>query len=107
MAALRVIGETIGFFGGGVLLLIGLLVLQSAWLHRAEARQLQGTGWWPLSRLGFRNASSRPGRSVLCIALIASAAFIIVAVDAFRHREGATTLERSQAAAGSACSPSL
>ena len=100
MAALKVIGETIGFFGGGVLLLIGLLVLQSAWLHRAEARQLQGTGWWPLSRLGFRNASFRPGRSVLCIALIASAAFIIVAVDAFRHREGSAALDRKSGTGG-------
>lgn len=99
-AGLKLIGETVGFFGGGVLLLIGLLVLQSAWLHRAEAKSLQGTGWWPLSRLGFRNASSRPGRSVLCIALIASAAFIIVAVDAFRHREGATTLERKSGSGG-------
>jgi putative ABC transport system permease protein len=99
-AGMKLIGETVGFFGGGVLLLIGLLVLQSAWLHRAEAKSLEGTGWWPLSRLGFRNASSRPGRSVLCIALIASAAFIIVAVDAFRHREGATTLERKSGSGG-------
>ena len=100
MAALKLIGETVGFFGGGVLLLIGLLVLQSAWLHRSEAKPLLGTGWWPLSRLGFRNASSRPGRSVLCIALIASAAFIIVAVDAFRHREGGTTLDRKSGSGG-------
>ena len=100
IAALKLIGETVGFFGGGVLLLIGLLVLQSAWLHRSEAKPLLGTGWWPLSRLGFRNASSRPGRSVLCIALIASAAFIIVAVDAFRHREGGTTLERKSGSGG-------
>jgi len=99
-AGIKLIGETVGFFGGGVLLLIGLLVLQSAWLHRVESKPLQGTGWWPLSRLGFRNASSRPGRSVLCIALIASAAFIIVAVDAFRHREGASTLERKSGSGG-------
>ena len=103
MAALNLIGETVGFFGGGVLLLIGLLAVQSAWLHRSEAKPLLGTGWWPLSRLGFRNASSRPGRSVLCITLIASAAFIIVAVDAFRHREGGTTLDASQAVVGSLC----
>ncbi|HEX4899381.1 MAG TPA: FtsX-like permease family protein, partial [Pyrinomonadaceae bacterium] len=99
-AGLKLIGETTGFFGGGVLLLIGLLIWQSAWLHRAEAKPLQGKGWWPLSRLGIRNASSRPSRSVLCIALIASAAFIIVAVDAFRHREGTTTLERKSGSGG-------
>ncbi|HKR59814.1 MAG TPA: ABC transporter permease [Pyrinomonadaceae bacterium] len=99
-AGLKVIGETAGFFGGGVLLLVGLLVCQSFWLHRPEAKPLHGAGWWPLSRLGFRNASSRPGRSVLCIALIASAAFIIVAVDAFRHREGTTALDRKSGSGG-------
>ena len=46
-----------------------------------------GAGPWSVIQVGFRNATARPGRSVLCIALIASAAFIIVAVDAF-HREG-------------------
>ena len=83
-----------------MLLLVGLLTLQSAWLHRTAAKPFQGTGWWPLSRLGFRNASFRPGRSVLCIALIASAAFIIVAVDAFRHREGAAALDRKSGTGG-------
>jgi hypothetical protein len=39
--------------------------------------------------LGLRGLSFRPGRSVLCIALVAAAAFVIVAVGAFR-REGAT-----------------
>lgn len=100
IAALKLIGQTVGFFGGGVLLLVGLLTLQSAWLHRTEAKPFHGTGWWPLSRLGFRNASFRPGRSVLCIALIASAAFIIVAVDAFRHSEGAAALDRKSGTGG-------
>ncbi len=99
-AAFKLIGETAGFFGGGVLLLVGLLVCQSSWLRRTETPALNGKGWWPLSRLGFRNASYRPGRSVLCIALIASAAFIIVAVDAFRHREGVTTLDRKSGSGG-------
>jgi hypothetical protein len=39
----------------------------------------------------------RPG--VLCIALIASAAFIIVAVDSFRHRGEAMVLNRKSATA--------
>lgn len=99
-AAFKLLGETAGFFGGGVLLLVGLLVCQSSWLRRTETPALHGKGWWPLSRLGFRNASYRPGRSVLCIALIASAAFIIVAVDAFRHREGVTAMDRKSGSGG-------
>jgi hypothetical protein len=37
---------------------------------------------------------------VLCIALIASAAFIIVAVDSFRHRENGQSLERKSGNGG-------
>ena len=37
-----------------------------------------------VARLGARNTSERPGRSVLAVAVIASATFILVAVDAFR-----------------------
>jgi hypothetical protein len=99
-AALKFIGQTPGFFGGGTLLLVALLIYQSAWLRSEKAKTINGTGLWPLARLGFRNATSRPGRSVLCIALIASAAFIIVAVDGFRHREGATTRERKSGSGG-------
>lgn len=84
-AASKLIGDVAGFFGAGTLFLVALLCYQSAWLRRANTRTIHGRGWWPVARLGFRNTRHRPGRSVLCIALIASAAFIIVAVDAFRR----------------------
>ncbi|GIT66760.1 MAG: hypothetical protein Ct9H300mP25_02320 [Acidobacteriota bacterium] len=82
MAATGVIGATGGFFGGGFVLLAAMLVVAWAWLSGRPTRHTEGP--WSLSQVGFRNASYRPGRSVLCIALIASASFIIVAVDAFR-----------------------
>ncbi|MGI9065172.1 MAG: FtsX-like permease family protein, partial [Pyrinomonadaceae bacterium] len=84
-ASLKFVGQAPGFFGGGTLLLAAFLCYQSAWLRRDPRKPIHGTGWWSVSRLGFRNATYRPGRSVLCIALIASAAFIIVSVDAFRR----------------------
>ena len=84
-AALHLVGSVPGFFGSGVLLLTAFLFYQAAWLRRS-GKTIHGAGWWSVTRLGFRNATYRPGRSVLCIALIASAAFIIVSVDAFRHR---------------------
>ena len=85
-AASKWIGNVAGFFGAGTLFLVALLCFQSAWLRRANRRtSIRGRGWRPVARLGFRNATHRPGRSVLCIALIASATFIIVAVDAFRR----------------------
>lgn len=84
-SAVKWLGDVAGFFGAGILFLVALLCFQSAWLRANKRTTIQGRGWWPVVRLGFRNATHRPARSVLCIALIASAAFIIVAVDAFRR----------------------
>jgi putative ABC transport system permease protein len=55
---------------------------------------------WSVSRVGFRNATARPGRSVLCITLIACAAFIIVAVDAFHREDGEVTADRTSGTGG-------
>lgn len=74
------LNQTASFFGAGTLLLAGLITLQWLWLSRPPSAGIDG-----IARLGFRSASHRPGRSVLCIALIASAAFLIVAVEAFRR----------------------
>lgn len=71
------------FFGGGSLLLVAALAWQLAAL-RAPGAGLEGRGVW---RLGFRSAGYRPSRSILSIALIASATFLVVALDAFRQTE--------------------
>ncbi len=99
-AALQLIGQVGGFFGGGTLLLVAALCYQSAWLGNNRGKTIHGSGWSPILRLGFRNATHRPGRSVLCIALIASAAFIIVSVDAFRRTNGATEFDRKSGNGG-------
>ena len=46
-----------------------------------------------MSRLGLRNASYRPGRSVLSMAVVASATFILIAVDAFRQDASVATAD--------------
>ena len=91
VASAGLIGATPGFFGGGLLLLVAMLVLAWAWLGARPSAPAHDQ--WSVSQVGFRNASYRPGRSVLCIALIASAAFIIVAVDAFRREGGGDVLD--------------
>ena len=53
-----------------------------------------------VSRLGFRSTTYRPARSVLCIALIASATFIIVAVDAFRKDPQARSQDKKSGSGG-------
>jgi ABC-type antimicrobial peptide transport system permease subunit len=72
--------QTAGFFFAGTFLLIAALLFQSAWFH---ARGLQHIGG--LVALGLRSVRYRPGRSVLCIALIASATFVIASLEAFRR----------------------
>jgi putative ABC transport system permease protein len=99
-AGLHLIGQVAGFFVGGTLFLAAFLFYQSSFLRQRPRGSLTGAGWWSIARLGFRNATYRPGRSILCIALIASASFIIVAVDSFRHREGTDTLERKSGTGG-------
>lgn len=69
-----------GFFGAGGLLLIAALCAQWLWLS-AKNENVAHT----VARLGFRNTTYRPARSVLCISLIAFATFLIVSLDAFRR----------------------
>ena len=73
------------FFGAGAALLVAILMFLSSWLRTRDARSIAGRGPWAVSRLGFRGAAFRPGRTVLSAALIAAATFIIVSVDAFRR----------------------
>jgi putative ABC transport system permease protein len=82
-ARLRALDETAGFFGAGTLLLIAALCLESAWLRSRSFASIRG-----LITLGLRSATYRPGRSILCIAQIACATFLIVSVDAFRRDAG-------------------
>ena len=97
--AFQLIPRVAAFFGGGVILLVAGVLFLSSWLKRSKRPVIQGSGWWTIARLGFRNATYRPGRTVLCITLIASAAFIIVAVDAFR-RSGTSATDRKSGTGG-------
>jgi ABC-type lipoprotein release transport system permease subunit len=78
------------FFGAGSTLLIACLCLFSLALRRHGPSALDGHGWQPVSQLGFRYARYRPGRSVLSMAVIASATFMLISVDAFRRGETPT-----------------
>jgi putative ABC transport system permease protein len=93
-AAVHAIGEAQAFFGAGsALLAAGLFT--AAVLLRRPPRSIEGRSWPALLRIGLRNTTARPGRSVLAIAVIASAAFIVIAVDAFRRGGDDPTDRRS------------
>jgi hypothetical protein len=94
------IGDTAGFFGAGLLLLTSLLTLSWSLLGRQDALGEAVPATWSVARVGLRNATARPGRSVLCITLIAFAAFIIVAVDAFHLEGGGDQTDRSSGTGG-------
>jgi ABC-type antimicrobial peptide transport system permease subunit len=74
------------FFGSGSLLLTACLVAVAAWMRGSRHRTVSGRGWWSITRLGIRNAARHPGRSLLTCGLLAAAAFLLVAVEAFRRR---------------------
>ena len=91
--------RTGAFFGAGSSLLVSCLCLVWFNLRVPPRRPLHGHGWWSVSRLGLRNAASRPGRSVLAIAVIAAASFILISVDAFR-RVGPAATDRHSGVGG-------
>jgi putative ABC transport system permease protein len=74
-----------GFFGGAILLLGAALGATRAWLGRPSGSLPKSPGMSGILWLGMRGAGYRPGRSTLCIALIAFATFLVVAVGTFRR----------------------
>ena len=98
--AAGLVERTGAFFGGGSALLGAALCASAALLRTRPTHGLTGHGWQPVSALGMRNATYRPGRSVLSIAVIASATFILISVDAFRRDESAGVVDRQSGVGG-------
>jgi ABC-type antimicrobial peptide transport system permease subunit len=81
-SATEAISPTAGFFGAGGLLLAAALLLTRRLVAGRPRKAVAVEG---VAALGFRGVSFRPGRSVLCIALVAAATFVIVSVGSFRR----------------------
>ena len=78
------LNPTAGFFGAGGAWLVAGLCGASAWLRRRRTTRPLTRGLTGMSQLGFRHTAVRPSRSVLSLALIAFACFVLVSVGAFR-----------------------
>jgi ABC-type antimicrobial peptide transport system permease subunit len=88
------------FFGSGALFLTAGLAGLSGWMRSGRHRTVEGGRLFAVVRLGVRNAARHPGRSLLTAGLLASAAFLIVAVEAFRRRAGADTASEHSGSGG-------
>ncbi len=69
-----------GFFGAGFLLLVGGALGSRALLEAGIRGDFDSLG-----RLAWANAGQRPTRSMMTIALIAFATFLLISLEAFRH----------------------
>ena len=88
-SAMGAVESTGAFFGAGTSLLASVLCVFALILRKPSRHAIAGRGWPAVSRLGARYTTYRPGRSVLSMAVIASATFILISVDAFRRDDRA------------------
>jgi len=98
-SASEALNPTAGFFGAGGSWLIAGLSGASAWLRRRRPSRPLTRGLTGMSQLGFRHTAVHPGRSVLSLALIAFACFVLVSVGAFR-KEPATGGDKTSGTGG-------
>lgn len=100
LAGVKMLAPAAGFFGAGASLLASALIAAGIALQRPARRDISGHGWMPVMHLAARQAAHRPGRTVLTMAVLACATFILVTVDAFRREGHSGTYERSGGTGG-------
>lgn len=100
LAALGVLPHTPAFFGAGTALLGAGLAAASARLWAPSQTTLAPGTPALLARFGLRHARWRPTRSVLSLALVAFAVFVLVTVGAFRRDPAAIALARDAGTGG-------
>ncbi|MCH9002561.1 MAG: ABC transporter permease, partial [Planctomycetes bacterium] len=76
--------QTAAFFGGGAAFMVACLAAVYLFAVRIPKTSSSAATRPTIARLGLRNAMRNPRRSLLTVALIASATFLITALEAFR-----------------------
>ncbi|HTY62644.1 MAG TPA: ABC transporter permease [Acidobacteriota bacterium] len=94
------ISQLLGFFGAGFFLLMAILCATALYLRRAHPAPVGGHGWPAYIKLGLRNATHRPARSLFCASLIAAAAFIVISTEAFRQDAQGVSLQPDSGTGG-------
>lgn len=88
------------FFGGGAAALVAALAYVSVWLGAEPSGLARPGSPLAMAALGARNASRHKSRSLMTIALVASATFVIAAVSTFRHGGGAGEVRKDSGNGG-------
>src|SRR5262249_48741920 len=70
-----------GFFGSGILVLTALVIAFAARLRSGGQESLIRQGVMAVPRLGMRNSARHRLRSLLTVILLATASFLVVAVE--------------------------
>jgi len=91
--------QAMSFFGSGAFLLAASLVTVWTWMRGSRHGRIGGGGQ-ALARLGVRNAARHPVRSLLTAGLLASATFVVVAVESFDRDPGKDFLDRNSGSGG-------
>ncbi len=94
------LSESVAFFTMGASVLIAAMAAIKAVLSSEPRRVIQRAGFSAVARLGARNARRHPGRSMLTIGLIASATFVIAALQAFRIETDTSSTEKTSPTGG-------
>lgn len=92
--------STVLFFLVGMSTLMAALCRFAAWLDGDRFASIIGLGQVALVRLSLRNATRQRRRSLLSLALIASATFLLVAVAAGRRNPAVETPDRDSGNGG-------
>ena len=87
-------------FGSGTLFLVAGLAFFSIWCRGSSGNRVRFLVSAAIAGMAARNSAWNPGRSMLSVALVASACFAIVAVAANRHQYGDELLEKSSGSGG-------
>jgi ABC-type antimicrobial peptide transport system permease subunit len=100
MFRLEALPEPAAFFTMGASVLIAAMAAIKVVLSSEPRRVIQQPGFSAVARLGARNARRHPGRSMLTIGLIASATFVIAALQAFRIETDTSSTEKTSPTGG-------
>lgn len=96
----EVMPRSVAFFLAGAAMLTACLAVLNHRLRAQPRGIIQRPGHLAVVRLGLRNAPRHLGRSMLTSGLIASATFVILALEAFRLDADADSLDRLSGTGG-------